>query len=156
VPVTQRDLDWLAARLLPDLYDINQRDKYDRNTRRLTALHNELKDCMSVQNIKGLAEIVRQTRASLAAASLAAGDMQTSAASVTNKINQINDLTNELKAADAELGAAIGQLSNGGPSGPLPDTPTSATPIQASSQQPQAQAAHPIIDMETRRDRPRV
>jgi hypothetical protein len=111
---------------------------------------------MSVQNIKGLAEIVRQTRASLAAASLAAGDMQISALSVTNKINQINELTNELKAADAELGAAIGQLSNGGP--PLDATEPSAPTIQTSSQQPQAQAANTLhpIDMETRRDRPRV
>jgi hypothetical protein len=42
MPWTQRDLDWVAARLLPDLYDIKQRDKYNRVTRRLTNLYKEL------------------------------------------------------------------------------------------------------------------
>ena len=42
MPVTQFDLDWIAARLLPDIYDINQRVKYDRVTRRLTNLYDEI------------------------------------------------------------------------------------------------------------------
>jgi hypothetical protein len=42
MPVTQNDVDWMAARLLPDLYDINHRVKYDRNTKRLKALYREL------------------------------------------------------------------------------------------------------------------
>jgi hypothetical protein len=42
MPVTQRDLDWVAARLLPDIYDIRQRDKFDRNTRRLKNLLREV------------------------------------------------------------------------------------------------------------------
>ena len=42
MPVTQHDLDWIAARLLPDIYDINQRVKYDRVTRRLTNLYDEI------------------------------------------------------------------------------------------------------------------
>ena len=42
MPVTQHDLDWISARLLPEIYDINQRVKYDRVTRRLTNLYREL------------------------------------------------------------------------------------------------------------------
>jgi len=42
VPWTQRDVDWVAARLMPDLYDINKRVAYDRNTKRLEALYSEL------------------------------------------------------------------------------------------------------------------
>src|ERR1700733_14712049 len=42
MPVTQRDLDWVAARLLPSIYDIRQRDKYNRNTRRLKNLLREV------------------------------------------------------------------------------------------------------------------
>ncbi len=86
---------------------------------------------MSVQHITGLAEIVRQTKASLAEAASAAGEMQTSAASVTAKVSQIKDMTAELKAADAELGAAIGTMSNGGP--PLETTTASAPVTPASS-----------------------
>jgi hypothetical protein len=40
--IGQHHLDWMAARLLPEIYDINQRDKYDRVTRRLTNLYREL------------------------------------------------------------------------------------------------------------------
>lgn len=42
MPWTQRDLDFVAARLLPDIYDINQRLKYERNTKRLRSLLSEL------------------------------------------------------------------------------------------------------------------
>jgi hypothetical protein len=42
MPWTQADVNWVAARLLPDVYDINARWKYDRNTRRLEALYAEL------------------------------------------------------------------------------------------------------------------
>jgi hypothetical protein len=42
MPVRQHDLDWFAARLLPEVYDINQRLKYERNTKRLEALYHEL------------------------------------------------------------------------------------------------------------------
>lgn len=97
---------------------------------------------MSVQNVKGLADIVRQTKASLAAASSAAGEMQSTANSVTSKVAQINELTNELKQADAELGAAIGQLSNGGP--PL-DSTTDSAPIT----QTPLPAAQPISNVAT-------
>ncbi len=89
---------------------------------------------MSVQHITGLAEIVRQTKASLAEAAFAAGEMQASAASVTSKVSQIKDMTAELKAADAELGAAIGTMSNGGPAlSPLESTTASAPVTPASS-----------------------
>jgi hypothetical protein len=56
MPVTQSDLDWVAARLLPDIYDINQRDKYDRVTRHLTSLLHELENPMSaIDRIKAKA-----------------------------------------------------------------------------------------------------
>src|ERR1700733_14666586 len=42
MPVRQHDLDWIAARLMPEVYDINQRLKYERNTKRLEALYHEL------------------------------------------------------------------------------------------------------------------
>lgn len=42
MPVTQRDLDWVAARLLPDLHDINKRDKYNRVTKHLKNLLREV------------------------------------------------------------------------------------------------------------------
>jgi len=42
VPWTQRDVDWFAARLMVEAYDINKRVAYDRNTRRLEALYSEL------------------------------------------------------------------------------------------------------------------
>jgi hypothetical protein len=40
--VTKRDLDWVAARLLPDIYDIRQRDKYNRVTGHLKNLLREV------------------------------------------------------------------------------------------------------------------
>lgn len=85
---------------------------------------------MSVQHVTGLADIVRQTRVALASASVAAGDMQTTATSVMTKVNQVQALTTELKAAEAELTAAIGQLSNGGP--PLETTTPSSATVQTS------------------------
>ena len=42
MPVIDRDLDWMATRLLIDVYDINTKDRYDRITRRLTNLYREL------------------------------------------------------------------------------------------------------------------
>ncbi len=42
MPWTQNDVRWIAARLMPEVYDINQRLKYERNTRRLEALYHEL------------------------------------------------------------------------------------------------------------------
>ena len=161
MPWNQNHVDWVAARLLPAIYDINQQIRYDRNTKRLSLLLEELEDHeMSVQHVKGLADIVRQTKAALAEATGAAGEMQTAAASVASKVSMVRDMTNELKAADAELGAAIGTLTNGDPNpGPLPDTVPSAPTIQASSSAPapqQMQGAMPDFDIHTRRDRPRV
>lgn len=144
---------------MPDVYDINKRIRYDRNTRRLTLLLEELEDDMSVGHVTGLADIVKATKAALAQASSAALEMQTTAASVTDKVNQVVALNAELKAADAELGAAIGTMTNGAPPGPLPDTAPVAPPIPTSLQpapQPQAQAGLPPgFDIHTRRDRPR-
>lgn len=144
---------------MPAVYDLNQQIKYDRNTKRLTWLLEELEDHeMSVQHVKGLADIVRQTKAALAEATGAAGEMQTAAQSVAGKVAMVRDMTNELKAADAELGAAIGTLTNGDPNpGPLPDTAPSNPNIPISSQQQQASASAPDgFDIHNRRDRPRV
>lgn len=49
MPWTQRDVDWVAARLLPDIYDLNQRVRYDRNTQRLEALYAELTKPMKIR-----------------------------------------------------------------------------------------------------------
>jgi hypothetical protein len=42
MPAIQWDLDWLAVRLLLEVYEINRRIYYDRNTSRLRALYQEL------------------------------------------------------------------------------------------------------------------
>lgn len=106
---------------------------------------------MSVQNVNGLADIVKQTMAALVEASTAAGEMQTTAGSVVSKVATVKALTEDLKAADAALGAAIGQMSNGAPPGPLPDTVPSEQSTPTSL--PPAPTLVPF-DIHTRRDRP--
>lgn len=69
---------------------------------------------MSVE-VKGLADVVRQVKSAISVATTAAAAMQTTANSVVDKINQVNELHTELKQADADLGAAIGLMSNGAP-----------------------------------------
>ena len=42
MPWTDNDVRWVAARLMPEVYDLNKRIIYDRNTKRLEALYDEL------------------------------------------------------------------------------------------------------------------
>lgn len=91
---------------------------------------------MSVE-VKGLADVVRSVKQAISVASNAAADMQKTAQSVVSKINQVNSLHQELVAADADLAAAIGEMSNGGPPLAAPaDTTNSATPSPVPSPAP--------------------
>jgi len=85
---------------------------------------------MSVE-VKGLADIVRQAKEAVALASSAGPKLRDSAQRVVDKVSQVNDMIKQLDAADADLGAAIGAMSNGGP--PLTDTetPSSNSPAEA-------------------------
>lgn len=53
MPWTDNDVRWVAARLMPAVYDINQGLLYDRNTRRLEALYQELTMSSKLQGIAG-------------------------------------------------------------------------------------------------------
>lgn len=86
---------------------------------------------MSAQSISGLADVIKQARTALAGVPAVAEDIKATTSSVLAKVKKVQDLTGELKAADAELDAAIGQLSNGGP--PLETTTTSAPATPAPS-----------------------
>lgn len=79
---------------------------------------------MSVQ-VKGLADIVRQAKTAIDTAGNAAVRLQSSAQAVVNTIGQVDDMTRQLDAANADLQAAVGAMSNGGP--PLEDTTSSET-----------------------------
>lgn len=87
---------------------------------------------MSVE-VKGLAEIVRQAKEAITLASSAGPKLRDSAQRVADKVSQVNDMIKQLDAADADLGAAIGAMSNGGP--PLTDTvaPSSDSPTEATA-----------------------
>jgi len=52
MPWTQNDVDWVAARLLPDLHAIYQRSAYVHTTRRLEKLHRELSRFMKIRIIE--------------------------------------------------------------------------------------------------------
>ena len=71
------------------------------------------KDRMSVE-VKGLADTVRQARAAITQASTAAARMQDSAQRVHAGVAQVEDMISQLNTAEADLAAAVGQLSNGG------------------------------------------
>jgi ABC-type transporter Mla subunit MlaD len=83
---------------------------------------------MSVE-VKGLADIVRQAKEAISLASSAGPKLRDSAQRVADKVTQVNDMIKQLDAADADLGAAIGAMSNGGP--PLADTAPSSPSSQA-------------------------
>lgn len=82
---------------------------------------------MSVANVTGLADTVRQTRSILADLPSIVDDMKTTAADVMANVGTVKALTNELKNANVELKAAIGAMSNGAP--PLETTTISAPAI---------------------------
>lgn len=78
---------------------------------------------MSLQ-VKGLADIVRQAKSAIDTAGVAAVRLRSSAEAVVNTIGQVDDMTRQLDAANADLTAAVGAMSNGGP--PLETTGGSA------------------------------
>lgn len=77
---------------------------------------------MSVE-VKGLADIVRQAKDAIRIASDAAAGMRASANELTGTVNQVLEMKDELDRANADLKAAVGAMSNGGP--PL-DQPSSS------------------------------
>lgn len=86
---------------------------------------------MSIANVTGLADMVRQTRSILADLPAIVDDMKTTATDVMANVGTVKALTVELKSANVELKAAIGAMSNGAP--PLETTTTSAPVIPLSS-----------------------
>lgn len=100
--LTQNDLDWFAARLSIAVYDTN------REYRRKMAAE-----------VKGLAETVRQAKQAIARASSVAQRVNNSAASLAGTMQQVEEMTKQLDSANAELTAALGTITNGGP--PLGD-----------------------------------
>ncbi|WP_454627749.1 hypothetical protein [Bradyrhizobium cenepequi] len=77
---------------------------------------------MSVQ-VKGLADIVRDAKRAIDTAGDAATRLRASANAVVATIGQVDDMTRQLDAANADLTAAVGAMTNGGP--PLDDTASS-------------------------------
>ena len=57
MPWTQNHVDWVAARLLPAIYDINQQIRYDRNIKRLTNLLREVDTPEMNIRLRELAEL---------------------------------------------------------------------------------------------------
>lgn len=86
---------------------------------------------MSAQSISGLADVIKEARLALAGVPAVADELKATASSVLAKVKRVQDLTAELKDADIQLDAAIGQLSNGAP--PLESSAPSAPPIPPSS-----------------------
>ena len=92
MPMSPDDWAWFAASVLGAAAEIRAEDR------------------MSVE-VKGLADTVLQARAAIAQASTAAMRMNDSAL----RVAQVEDMIKQLNVAEADLAAAVGQLSNGGP-----------------------------------------
>lgn len=105
MPLSHDDLDWFARRLRIAVYDTNREYR------------------MSVE-VKGLAETVRRAKEAIGKASTAAVRMESSANRVSDRVAQVENMIKQLDAAEADLGAAVGALSNGGP--PLDDASNSS------------------------------
>jgi hypothetical protein len=103
MPLSQNDLHWFAARLSIAVYDTNREWRRKR---------------MSVE-VKGLADIVREAKDAIRTASNAASGMRASAKELTSTVAQVVDMQRQLDSANADLKAAVGAMSNGGPGGPL-------------------------------------
>jgi hypothetical protein len=104
--ISQDDWAWFAARVRQAVVDINTEHR------------------MSVQ-VSGLADIVRKAKTAIDTAGVAAVRLNDSAQRVVNTIGQVDDMTRQLDAANADLTAAVGAMSNGGP--PLEDTTNSGS-----------------------------
>jgi uncharacterized phage infection (PIP) family protein YhgE len=89
-----------AHRLAVAVYDVN----YESGKR----------DLMAVQ-VKGLADTIRSAKEAIGKASAAAERMKASANDLTGTLAVVEDVTNQLDTANADLKSAVGLLSNGGP-----------------------------------------
>lgn len=90
-----KHFEWLAERLVAHLAE-------------------DQENTMSVE-VRGLADTIRKAKLAIAKASDAAARMQASAGNLTGTLAQVDDMTDQLDAAHAELQGAVGMLSNGGP-----------------------------------------
>jgi hypothetical protein len=111
---------------------------------RLAKAHNaNVERRMSVV-VTGLADTVRQAKAAIGAAGASATRLKSSALAVVATIGVVDDMTRQLDTANADLQAAVGEMTNGGPplvttdepappsTGPAPgaaDIPTSLTAV---------------------------
>jgi hypothetical protein len=94
---------WFAVqRLAIAFYDLNEEFK------------------MSVQ-IDGLTDMVKYAKSAISQASEAASRLQVSASRVAARVSDVNTMVAQLDKAEAELGAVLGEMTNGGP--PLNDLP---------------------------------
>lgn len=102
---------------------------------RLAKAHNaSVERRMSVQ-VTGLADTVRRAKAAIDAAGGAAVRLESSANAVVNTIGAVDNMTKQLDAANADLQAAVGVMTNGGP--PLETSPApseSSPPVESSDQ----------------------
>ena len=106
---------------------------------RLAKAHNaRVERRMSVQ-VTGLADTVRRAKAAIDAASGAASRLESSANAVVNTIGAVDDMTKQLDAANADLQAAVGVMTNGGPPLVTSPTPGTASPPVASTAAPVVQ-----------------
>lgn len=119
--MSQDDWAWFAARVRQAVVDINTEHR------------------MSVQ-VSGLADIVRKAKTAIDTAGVAAVRLNDSAQRVVNTIGQVDDMTRQLDAANADLTAAVGAMSNGGP--PLADTTSSAVSSPLASTLSPADGVH--------------
>jgi predicted ribosome quality control (RQC) complex YloA/Tae2 family protein len=103
--ISDQDLRWFGARLAIAVYDTNREMKF-------------------MEEIKGLAATVKRAKNAIRSASDSSKRLEHSANALASNLGQVEGLTRELDGANAELQAAIGLLSNGGP--PLDDTVSGA------------------------------
>jgi cbb3-type cytochrome oxidase cytochrome c subunit len=92
---------WLAARLSIAVHDTNNEQRKREHQ-------------MSLE-VKGLADTIRQAKTAISKASDAAARMNASAGRLTTTLAQVEDMTNQLDSANADLQGAVATLSNGGP-----------------------------------------
>ena len=87
------------------------------------------REAMSVE-VKGLADTIRNAKAAISKASDAAARLNGSAGRLTATLAQVEDMTTQLDTANADLQAAVGQLSNGGPPLDQPSSTSTDSPAE--------------------------
>lgn len=79
----------------------------------------EIQERHMAAEVKGLAETIRQAKQAISKASNVAARVNASATELVQNMAAVDDMTQQLDAANAELKAALGTITNGGP--PLDD-----------------------------------